>query len=127
MEIDWKDLKERILESHKPIAHLFFKGIGSQLQFNDSQIAENVMLQYTDRNIVALPIHESFILREGLSGDLEETMRRAFYNKFGEDIGVSKELVIERVALFDNKGNPRTDEVTEDDREHSQWYNRNTM
>ena len=48
-------------------------------------------------------------------------------NKFGEDIGVSKELVIERVNLFDNKGNPRTDEVTEDDREHSQWYDRNTM
>ena len=62
-----------------------------------------------------------------LSQPLEETMRRAFYNEFGEDIGVSKELVIERVALFDEKGNPRTDEVTKDDSEHSQWYDRNTM
>ena len=85
------------------------------------------MLQCTDRHIVSLPIHDSFILREGLAGDLEETMRRAFYNEFGEDIGVSKELVIERVALFDEKGNPRTDEVTKDDRKHSQWYDRNTM
>ena len=47
LEMDWKDLLERILESHKPIAHLFFKGIGNELQFKDSQIAENVMLQYT--------------------------------------------------------------------------------
>ena len=125
--MDWKDLRERILESHKSIAHLFFKGIGNELQFKDSQIAENVMLQCTDRHIVSLPIHDSFILREGLAGDLEETMRRAFYNEFGEDIGVSKELVIERVALFDEKGNPRTDEVTKDDREHSQWYDRNTL
>ena len=127
LEMDWKDLRERILESHKSIAHLFFKGIGNELQFKDSQIAENVMLQYTDRNIVSLPIHDSFILKEGVSGDLEETMRRAFYNEFGEDIGVSKELVIERVALFDEKGNPRTDEVIKDDREYSQWYDRNTL
>ena len=35
--------------------------------------------------------------------------------------------MIERVALFDEKGNPRTDEVTEDDREHSQWYTRNIL
>ena len=62
-----------------------------------------------------------------LSQPLEETMRRGFYNEFGEDIGISKEIVIERVALFDEKGNPRTDEVTEDDREHSQWYTRNIL
>ena len=127
LEMDWKDLRERILESHKSIVHLFFKGIGNELQFKDSQIAENVMLQYTDRNIVSLPVHDSFILREGLAGDLEETMRRAFYDEFGEDIGVSKELVIERVALFDGKGNPRTAEVIKDDREYSQWYDRNTL
>ena len=62
-----------------------------------------------------------------LSQPLEETMRRAFYNESEEDIGISKEIVIERVALFDEKGNPRTDEVTKDDRENSQWYYRNTL
>jgi len=29
--------------------------------------------------------------------------------------------------LFEEDGTPRIEEVTKDDREHSQWYDRNTM
>jgi hypothetical protein len=36
-------------------------------------------------------------------------------------------VIIERIALFDEEGNPRTDAVTRDDRKHSQWYDRNTL
>ena len=77
MEMDWKDLRERILNAHKPISHLFFTGIGNKLQFKDSCIAESVMLQFVNENQVALPIHDSFIMRAGFAGDLEEAMRRA--------------------------------------------------
>ena len=31
------------------------------------------------------------------------------------------------LALFEDDGTPRTKAVTKDDREHSQWYDRNTM
>ena len=82
MEMDWRDLRERILNVHKPISHLFLTGIGNKLQFKDSCIAESVMLQFVDQNQVALPIHDSFIMRQGYAGDLEETMRRAFYDEF---------------------------------------------
>ena len=127
MEMDWKELRQRILDAHKPIQELFFTGIGNQLQFKDSCIAENVMLQFAEKNQVALPIHDSFIMREGFAGDLEEAMRRAFYDEFQSDIPIKREVIIERIALFDEEGNPRTDAVTRDDRKHSQWYDRNTL
>ena len=127
MEMDWRELRERILNAHKPIAHLFFTGIGNRLQFKDSCIAETVMLQFVNENQVALPIHDSFIMRAGFAGDLEEAMRRAFYDEFQADIPVKHEVVVERSALFEEDGTPRIEEVTKDDREHSQWYDRNTM
>ena len=127
LEMDWRELRQRVLEAHKPIQHLFFTGIGNKLQFKDSCIAESVMLQFANQNQVALPIHDSFIMRQGYAGDLEEAMRRAFYDEFQSDIPIKQEVIIERIALFDGRGNPRTDAVTRDDREHSQWYDRNTM
>ena len=42
-------------------------------------------------------------------------------------IPLKQEVIIERIALFDESGNPRIKEVTADDKEHSQWYDRNTM
>ena len=127
LEMDWRELRQRVLEAHKPIQNLFFTGIGNKLQFKDGCIAESVMLQFADQNQVALPIHDSFIMRQGYAGDLEEAMRRAFYDEFQSDIPIKQEVIIERIALFDEQGNPRTDEVIRDDREHSQSYDRNTM
>ena len=72
-------------------------------------------------------IHDSFIMRQGYAGDLEEAMRRAFYDEFRSDIPIKQEVIIERTALFDEQGNPRTDEIIRDYKEHSQWYDRNTM
>ena len=54
-------------------------------------------------------------------------MRRAFYDEFQSDIPIKHEVIIECVALFEKDGTPRTEEVTKDDKEHSQWYDRNTM
>ena len=127
LEMSWKDLRQQILDSHKPISNLFFTGVGNKLQFKDSCIAESVMLQFANQNKAALPIHDSFIMQEGYAGHLEEAMRRAFYDEFEADIPLKQEVITERIALFDESGDPRTQEVTADDKEHSQWYDRNTM
>ena len=76
---------------------------------------------------MALPIHDSFMMREGFLGDLEEAMCRAFYDEFQADIPIKREVIIERIALFDKQENPRTDAVTRDNRKHSQWCDRNTL
>ena len=127
LEMDWRELRQRILDAHKPIQDLFFRAEGNKLQYRDSCVAESVMLQFAQQNQVALPIHDSFMMREGFAGDLEEAMRRAFYDEFQADIPIKREVIIERIALFDDDGNPRIDAVTRDDRKHSQWYDRNTL
>jgi hypothetical protein len=40
VDISWTELRDRILATHKPIAHEFFNGVGNKLQFKDSTIAE---------------------------------------------------------------------------------------
>ena len=75
MEMKWWKLRQRILDTHKPIHALFFDGIGHKLQFKNSSIAGNVMLQFAKQTQVTLPIHDSFTMREGFAGDLEEAMR----------------------------------------------------
>ena len=127
VDLDWKTLRDRILETHKPIQHLFFKGTGNQLQFWDSCMAESIMLHFAGHNEPVLPIHDSFIMRQGYASELEEVMRKAFIDKFGNEIRIKRELIVEREALFDVDGKPRIEAVTKDDREHSQWYDRNTM
>ena len=61
-DMSWAELRDRIIEAHKPIAHLFFSGLGNSLQFEDSCIAESVIIQFAAIDAPALPIHESFIL-----------------------------------------------------------------
>ena len=127
LEMDWRELRQRILNAHKPIKALFFTGKGNMLQFKDSCVAESVMLQFAEHNQVALPIHDSFMMQEGFAGDLEAALRRAFYYAYEADISIKREVIIERIELFDEQGNPRVDAVTRDDRKHSQWCDRNTL
>ena len=108
----WKELRQAILDAHKPIKDLFFTGLGNKLQFEDSIMAENVMLQFAKMDYPALPIHDSFIMHHafGNHGELEEAMRRAFHDRFHRDIGISRELVI-RQEMKDTTN--KTREVTE--------------
>ena len=54
-------------------------------------------------------------------------MRRAFHSRFGEDISVSSEIVIEPLRLFEDDGTPSTEKLAAEDREYSQWLDRNIM
>ena len=62
LEIKWRELRDRILEAHSPIQHLFFKEIDNKFQYGDICIVESVMLQFADLNRMTLPIHDSLIL-----------------------------------------------------------------
>ena len=86
----------------------FTFSIGGNIAFNKTKLSE-----------IGLP--PSDILIDG------NYVRRAFYEEFGSDIKIKHEVITERVPLFNTDGTPRTAEVTKDDREHSQWYDRNTL
>ena len=88
------------------------------------------MLHFSKMDYPALPVHDSFIMHHafGSSGELEEAMRRAYYNRNGKDIGVSNEIIIYQ---SDNESNNKTDETFDDilnpEPEYSQWSNRDDL
>ena len=129
LEMNWKDLRQRILNNHKPIQHLFFSGIGNRLQFEDSCIAESVMLNFQKRDAPALPVHDSFIMHHGYGGELEEAMRRGFHERFGSDIPVKSEIIEELPSLpFEGQPyNLSVEEIIKGEVEYSQWQDRDRM
>ena len=133
IEMSWKELKQAILEAHKPIKDLFFTGLGNKLQFADSCIAESVMLQFAKMDAPALPVHDSFIMHHGFGSysELEEAMRRAYYERFNTDINVKKELVVEHKPELPTKNDGRVslevDDILEAESEYSGWRDRDRM
>jgi len=101
VQMHWKDLVEKVLQAHQPIADTFFKNKGNELMFYDSQIAQSVMLHHVKADAVVLPIHDSFVMHHayGSSGELEETMRRSYYEVMGSDIDVSEQFIKEPVII----------------------------
>jgi len=63
---------------HSPIADYFHTGIGLLLQRIDADMAELVITRLLGQGIVALPIHDSFIVKESHHGALQEAMADAF-------------------------------------------------
>jgi hypothetical protein len=80
-----------IEDRHSGIKGKFYDPtIGKQLMFQDSQIAEAVMLRMIDAGTAALPIHDSFIVRKGYDIDLRRYMEEEFYKRFKAPIGIKQ-------------------------------------
>jgi uncharacterized protein YqgV (UPF0045/DUF77 family) len=92
--IKWAEIVEAIQSRHEVIANQFFTGAGLRLQFDDSQIAEEIMVDFaTSRGMVPLlPVHDSFICHHGYVEEVKKMMRNKFKQKFGVDIKVKESL-----------------------------------
>lgn len=133
LNMGWAELRDRIIEAHKPISNEFFKGVGNKLQFEDSCIAEHIMLHFADMDAPALPVHDSFMVHHGYaeSGEVEEAMRRAFYARFQADIPVNEE-VIDWTYRKENTHNQEPQKIDIDtllkaDEDVSQWRERHNI
>lgn len=74
-----KAVLEVIKEKHKAISMYFFSGKGVRLQYLDSKIAELVMLNLMKfQPIVALPVHDSFIVAKENKPYLVKQMKECF-------------------------------------------------
>ena len=130
IDMGWADLRDRIIKAHKPISHEFFKGVGNNLQFEDSCIAESIMLHFAEMDAPALPLHDSFILHHGYceSGEVEEAMRRAFYERFQSDIPVKNEFIDwtyrKEESLTEQQNAIDIDTILKADDDVSQWRKR---
>ena len=81
----------------------------------------------------ALSIHDSLIMHDGFGTyeELEEVMRRAFYERFNKDIGVSRDLVVQHKSIIpiDKDGfvSLEIDDILNADNEYSQCRDRDDM
>ena len=73
-----QELRTIVYERH-PVFKLAEKtDTGLHLQFLDSEIAEKVMLELMPHGIVALPVHDSFLVRQDFLPQLTAAMLKAF-------------------------------------------------
>lgn len=93
-----KNVQNDILKKHKAIAEHFNSGIGTHLQYQDSIVAERVMLKVIEKlhagflhKAVVLPVHDSFIIPKSLlntHSELMDIMKEEFLEVTGYDINV---------------------------------------
>lgn len=80
---DLYPLMDAFEEKHHPIKNYFCKSKGVDLQYLDSQIAEQVLLKFSKMGYAILPLHDSFIIHHGLEQELKDAMNEAFKDLFG--------------------------------------------
>lgn len=73
-----EELKGLVVERHPVIGDALGTDTGLYLQLLDSEIACQVMLMLMAKNIVALPIHDSFLVQAEFEPELRYTMQEAF-------------------------------------------------
>jgi hypothetical protein len=73
-----QQLKDAVNKTHSKISKYFGTGIGLELMYLDSVIAEDVMLSLLYEGVVVLPIHDSFIVRYGYEPSLKAQMKSSF-------------------------------------------------
>jgi hypothetical protein len=78
------DLLHDIETRHARVADYFYTGEGRRLMFEDSELAEGIMLRMiVEHGVVPLCMHDSYIIHHDYADALEQTMREQFVAKFG--------------------------------------------
>ena len=121
----WKQLRDMIMNRHKPIKHMFFCGMGNNLQYRDSIIAEQVMLHFAKNDIPVLPVHDSFIIQAGLFIDLLEVMEKEFKKLIGVPIDIRSAEKLVRIRSTGDGTD--VEHILNEMDEHSDWTARNPL
>ncbi len=100
-------------KKHAAISHYFYSGIGLKLQYIDSKIAEDVMMHFLKRGEVCLPVHDSFIVRQGLESELEKVMRISFKKHLKGIAKVDKESGYQHHSIAEIKNTPQSNDLIE--------------
>ena len=86
---------------------------------------EGVMLHFAAMDAPALPVHDSFVMHHGFGGELEESMRRSFHDRFGSGIPAKQEIIDFETSDDSPPHTLDINEVMNADAEYSHWLSRN--
>lgn len=110
----WQALQDAICAKHQQISQFFRSGIGLRLQKDDAAIAFQVMSRMMAKDVVVLPVHDSFITYHELSATLEEEMRRAFRYHLGMEVEIKGDVSLVEWFRNELEGFELTSEETVD-------------
>jgi hypothetical protein len=112
-------------KKHEPIKKWFFSGKGRTLQYQDSQIAVEILLILAKQEIPALPLHDSFIVVEPYKTKLEKVMVQAYhiitgrYPKLDSKDSLTEENTLQGIQKMDEHYRAKMDNGT-----YSKWFRR---
>ena len=78
LKLTHNQLNKLVNKYHEPVAHHFGTGVGLELMFLDSIIAQDIMTFFQHQDIVILPIHDSFIVPVGFELSLKAQMKHEY-------------------------------------------------
>lgn len=79
-----KILAMKLMKKHALIKEFFCSGKGVELQFIDSEMAVDILMDMMDKGIPCLPMHDSFIVPVSRGAELVQAMEQAFFRRYGE-------------------------------------------
>lgn len=88
LKLTHNQLNKLVNTYHEPVAHHFGTGVGLELMFHDSIIAQRLMTFFQHQGIVILPIHDSFIVPAGFELSLKGQMKHEYKKLMNTAINV---------------------------------------
>ena len=82
-----------LMHHHPALEDHFFTGIGHRMQFIESQIMVDLLLDLGDKGIVALPVHDAVIVPGCYISEVKERMLSIFQEHTGAEGLVREEEV----------------------------------
>lgn len=77
------ELLGKFKKKHQAISKFFSSGIGLKLQYKDSEIMTNILIECMNNKITVLPIHDSVIVKVKEKQKVIEIMKKCFLDKTG--------------------------------------------
>ena len=116
--VDLWPVLQAFQEKHKPIANNFCSGFGIKLQYIASEITAKILKHFTDRHMVVLPIHDSYVVEDRYGAELRLVMEdlwreqivkmgamtTAFDKVFQQDFDLSPKL--KQIGNYDEPFDP---------------------
>lgn len=90
MNID--EVIQRFVDKHASIRDYFYSGEGVRFQYEDSRLAEKVLLKLIEQKSIALPVHDSFIIGHRWVPQLRQIMEQAFEELYDTKIKVKLDI-----------------------------------
>lgn len=82
-EYNLEEIEQQFVQMHPQLATLFRTGIGLKMQRLDSDIAVQVLMSLMDQGILALAVHDSFLVQEQYGEQLRTAMIQAYSDRTG--------------------------------------------